>query len=256
MDRRLEIRVALMPELAGDVSAAVCIVIDVLRATTVIATLFEAGCPEVFVGASHDSAREFARRKGYLLCGETGGYKVPDFDYGNSPVEFSKLDLTGRAVVLSTTNGTKATVTVAGARRVFLGTALNCRAVAATAFAVAEETDSDIVVVCSGTDDKFTLEDAMVAGLYVEALTAHGRAWAAPIQADSAIAVRRLWEAEPNLLRGWMEGRHARLLADRGFGDDVAYCSAVNTLQHVPTLVREAGGPAVAAPVRLVADVL
>src|SRR5450755_1507968 len=105
----MEIRVALLPELAGDVSAAVCVVVDVLRATTVIATLFERNCPRVFVAADHDTARTFARAQGYTLCGETGGYRVPDFDYGNSPVEFAALDCTDRPVVLSTTNGTKAT---------------------------------------------------------------------------------------------------------------------------------------------------
>src|SRR5690348_3548803 len=117
----MQIRTAFLPALAGDVSEAVCIVIDVLRATTVIATLFDRHCPRVFVAASHDTARTFARANGYVLCGETEGYRVPDFDYGNSPVEFASLDFTGRPLVLSTTNGTKATAAVASARRVFLG---------------------------------------------------------------------------------------------------------------------------------------
>src|SRR5437899_2253514 len=101
----MQIRTAFLPQLAGDVSRTVCIVIDVLRATTVIATLFDRSCPRVYVSASHETARRFARRMSYVLCGETDGYRVPDFDYGNSPVEFAGLDLTGRPVVLSTTNG-------------------------------------------------------------------------------------------------------------------------------------------------------
>ena len=109
----MEIRVALMPELAGVVSSAVCVVIDALRATTVIPTLFDRNCPRIYVAASHDTARTFARTRGYTLCGETEGYRVPDFDYGNSPVEFAALDFTAKPVVLSTTNGTKATARVA-----------------------------------------------------------------------------------------------------------------------------------------------
>lgn len=248
----MQIRTALLPSLAGDVSQAVCVVIDVLRATTVIATLFERNCPRVYVAASHETARDFARANGYVLCGETGGYKVEGFDYGNSPVEFAALDFTDRPVVLSTTNGTKATATVAGARRVYLGAAINRMAVAQAAWSRAEETGSDIVVVCSGTDDQFTLEDATVAGIYVEALVAQGQAWTMPSQADSSIAVRRLWEHEPNLLRGWMEGVHANTLANRGFGEDVGYCSAIDTLRHVPTLVDEADIATVACPVVLV----
>lgn len=248
----MQIRVALMPVLAGDVTQAVCVVIDALRATTVIATLFEQGCPCVYVAASHDSARTFARTHSYVLCGETEGYRVPDFDYGNSPTEFSKIDFTGKPVVLSTTNGTKATAMVANARRVYLGAATNRMAVAQAAWRTAQETGSDIVIVCSGTNDQFTLEDATVAGLYVEAILTQAGAWEMPTQADSAIVARRLWQNEPNLLRGLMEGTHARTLADRGFGDDVGYSTAIDILTHVPTLVLEAETQTVPAPVVLV----
>jgi 2-phosphosulfolactate phosphatase len=249
----MELRVALLPQLAGDVTNAVCVVVDVLRATTVIATLFERGCPRVYVAAAHETAREFARAHGYLLCGESGGYKAPGFDYGNSPVEFAEIDFTDRPVVLSTTNGTKATAMVAGATRVFLGAAINRMAVARAAWAAAREQEADIVVVCSGTDDRYTLEDATVAGLYVEAITAQAGAWEMPTVDDAAITARRLWQNEPNLLRGWMEGVHARTLADRGFGEDVGYCAAIDRLANVPTLTSAEAAGSVPAPVILVA---
>lgn len=248
----MQIRVALLPQLAGDVSESVCVVVDVLRATTVIAVLFERGCPRVYVAASHEAARDFARPRGYVLCGETDGFKAEGFDFGNSPVEFAAQDFTGRPVALSTTNGTKATAAVAGARRVFLGAAINRKAVAKAAWNEAQETGSDIVLVCSGTNEQFTLEDATVAGMYVEAIVAQAGAWTMPEQADSAIAARRLWETEPNLLRGWMEGVHARSLADKGFGEDVGYSATTDALASVPTLVTEAKAESVAAPVILV----
>jgi 2-phosphosulfolactate phosphatase len=177
--------------------------------------------------------------------------RPPDFDYGNSAVEFASIDFADRPVVLSTTNGTKAAAAVATARRVFLGAAINRAAVAEAAWRAAEESDSDIVIVCSGTGGSFTLEDATVAGLYVEALVARGGPWTMPAVADSAIAARRLWETEPNLLRGWMEGRHARTLADCGFGEDVAYSAQIDRLPHVPELVGEAEAESAAAPVVL-----
>lgn len=250
----MQIRVAFLPAEAGDVSEAVCVVVDVLRATTVMATLFERSCPRVYAAASHETARRFARQHGYALCGETGGFKLPDFDYGNSPVEFAALDFTARPLVLSTTNGTKALAAVADGRKVLLGAAVNRAAVARAAWQAAQESGSDIVIVCAGTENEFTLEDATVAGLYVEGITAQAGAWDMPTQADSAIAARRLWQTEPNLLRGWMEGRHAQALADSGFGDDVAYCAAIDTLANVPTLVTEEDRADVAAPVFLVRE--
>lgn len=247
-----DLRVAFLPELSGNVANAVCIVIDALRATTVVATLFERNCPCVYVAPSHGLAEGFARANGCVLCGETGGVRAEGFDYGNSPSEFSRLDFSGRPVVLSTSNGTKAIAAVANAKRVYLGSALNCAAVARATWESAKAASADIVIVCSGTNGDFTLEDATAAGLYVEALVALGTAWDSPVLADSAIAARRLWQGEPNLLRGWMEGKHAQRLGDIGFGEDVGFCAAIDNSQTVPTLVSEEERESVAHPVILV----
>jgi 2-phosphosulfolactate phosphatase len=230
----------------------ICIVIDVLRATSVIAVLFDRSAPAVYIAASHDAARSFARAKGYLLCGETDGYRVPDFDYGNSPTEFASLDFAGRPLVLSTTNGTKAVASVATARRVYLGACINRSAVAAAAWRDATASGCDIVLVCSGTNGQHTLEDATAAGLYVEMLVSFGGPWTMPELDDASITARRLWQNEPNLLRGWMEGVHARNLGDRGFGEDVAYCAGVDRLGTIPVLVDEADVSSAEAPVVLI----
>lgn len=243
--------VALLPQLAGDVSNSICIVIDALRATTVIATLFEKGCPRVYVAGSHVIAKTFARERGYTLCGETDGFVAPGFDYGNSPTEFSRLDFTEKPVVLSTSNGTKAIAMVSGAKRIYLGSALNRMAVSEAAWREALQIGANLMIVCSGTLGEFTLEDATVAGGYVEALYGQAGAWELPIVKDSAIACRRLWQSESNLLRGIMEGNHAHALADRGFGEDIGFCSMVDTLSHVPTLVSEAETETVPCPVIL-----
>jgi 2-phosphosulfolactate phosphatase len=248
----MDIKVAFMPQLAGDVSRAVCIVIDALRATTVVATLFDRGCARVYAAPDHESARSFARPHGYLLCGESGGLKVADFDWGNSPVEFSGMDLAGSTAVISTTNGTKAIAAVSGAARVLLGAPVNRSAVAEAAWQAAVQDDLDVVMVCSGTDTEFTLEDATTAGLLVEAVASHAGARTIPHLSDSAIAARRLWQTEPNLLRGWMEGKHAQLLADKGFGEDVAFSATLDRYRTVPTLVREPDAEGVACPVLLV----
>lgn len=248
----MQIRTAFLPQLAGDVSGTVCIVIDVLRATSVIATLFERDCPRVYVAGTHEAAQTFAHANGYVLCGESGGVKVAGFDYGNSPTEFDAEDFTDRPVVLSTTNGTKAALAVADAKAVFFGAALNRQAVARAVYEAAEALECDIVIVCSGTNGQFTLEDATVAGMYVEALNALGAVWKMPQLSDDSIAARRLWEKEPNLLRGWMEGNHAQTLADLGFGADLGFCAATDTLVNVPTLTTEIGTAEIAAPVLLV----
>ena len=248
----MRLDVAFLPEEAGDVTDAVCIVVDVLRATTVLATLFERGCPVAYVADEHGKAERFARDRGFVLCGESHGLKAPGFDYGNSPTEFAALDFSGRPAVLSTTNGTRAASMVSGARRVYLGAAVNLTAVAQRAWREAMDTGSDLVVVCSGTNRRFTLEDTVVAGMFVEALTACAGAWEMPSVADSAIAARRLWEQDGSLLRSWMEGAHAQKLSEMGFSDDVTFCASRDLLRTVPALLPEAGTEDYPWPVVLV----
>lgn len=248
----MELRTAFLPSLAGDVRDAVCVVIDALRATTVAAMLFARNCPRVYVAPDHETARGFARPRGYALCGETRGFRVPDFDYGNSPAELAELDFTDRPVVLSTTNGTRAVAAVAEASRVFLGAPVNRSAVAHAAREAARQDSRDIVLVCAGTAGEFTLEDATSAGLIAEIILADADPWQRPVQTDATLAARRLWETEPNLLRGWMEGRHALHLAESGFGADLGFCATRDTLTCVPTLVSEEDAQMVPAPVILV----
>lgn len=204
-----------------------------------MAVLFARGCPRVYVAAGHEKARRFAREAGFLLCGETDGRKPEGFDFGNSPLELLEQDLSDRPVVLSTTNGTRALAQVASAKRVFAGAALNRAAVVQAVWDAALQEEADIVVVCSGTDGRFTLEDATTAGLYVEALVAQAGPWQMPQLDDAAMACRRLWQQDSSLLRSWMEGRHAQHLAEIGFGEDVAYCAQVDTFFVAPELARD-----------------
>src|SRR5207248_6873466 len=87
----------------------VYIVIDVIRATTSLAVMFDQGATRILVAGTVEQAREAAQKlPGRLLCGERNVQPVPGFDYGNSPVQFSQVDLTGRELIMTTTNGTRA----------------------------------------------------------------------------------------------------------------------------------------------------
>src|SRR5579871_2187882 len=87
----------------------VYIVIDVIRATTSITAIFERGARRVFAANNVDQARSAVRqRPERLLCGERNALPLEGFDYGNSPVQFSRALLQGRELILATTNGSKA----------------------------------------------------------------------------------------------------------------------------------------------------
>ncbi|MGI0135083.1 MAG: 2-phosphosulfolactate phosphatase, partial [Candidatus Micrarchaeaceae archaeon] len=93
------------PETAEDVY----IVIDLIRATTCMAVILDRGALRIFAAGTVEQARTAQQRYPQrLLCGERNVKPLPGFDYGNSPVQFSHLNLTGRELILTTTNGTRA----------------------------------------------------------------------------------------------------------------------------------------------------
>ncbi len=188
-----------------------------------------------------------ARRAGQghrslLLCGEVGGLPPRGFDYGNSPAEFDKLDLSGRRAVLATTNGTRALARAAASRAVLAGSLLNLGAAAAEGLRLAARNRLDIRILCAGEDRgrRFGLEDAFAAGAFVECLAAMGRALQ---PTDAALAARRLYQSyRGRALAALREAQHGRALEGIGLGSDVTFCAQVDRYTVVPRLHRSRDG--------------
>src|SRR5437899_6975417 len=95
-----DVRVHLLPDLAGTLAGTIAVVVDVLRATTTIVHALAAGCTCVRPCATVEEARELAgqmRVGRVLLGGERGGVPLPDFDLGNSPREYTAKRCRGSA---------------------------------------------------------------------------------------------------------------------------------------------------------------
>ncbi|MCK4327435.1 MAG: 2-phosphosulfolactate phosphatase [Candidatus Diapherotrites archaeon] len=105
------------------------IVVDSLRACSTIVTALDRGATKVIPVEAPKEARAYTGRDGFATAGERGGQKIDGLDFGNSPVELSRADLKGRALVLTTTNGTRC-IRAAG-RGCLIGSLLNASAVAA-----------------------------------------------------------------------------------------------------------------------------
>ena len=246
----MRVEVTFVPRLASDVEAKVCVVIDVLRATSTLVVLIEKGVREVVVCGTLAEARRIARRTGYLLCGEVNSLPPPDFDYGNSPTEFAALDLGGRSAVLFTSNGTRALRRVAGAQTVLAGALLNRRAAAGAALAEAAQTavgaDCGIAIVCAGRGHGhyFSLEDAYAAGALVDSLLAEGKAAGLrPRLWNDALAALRLYRSyRGRALACFRQADHGRSLIDLGLGHDLEFCARTDVSTAVPRLRRGEDG--------------
>jgi len=162
-----------------DLAGGIAVVIDVLRASTTITTALANGAAGIWPVADVAAARDLAVRLGptALVGGERGGVKLPGFDLGNSPREYSAARVGGRQVVFTTTNGTAALAASAAAARILVGALVNRRLVATVARTLAEAADAPAVhLVCAGTDGVVSAEDVLAAGAILDAAATHGAA--------------------------------------------------------------------------------
>lgn len=240
-DLFMRIDVALVPDQENDYGRSLIIVVDVLRASSSIVTLLSRRASHVIPAADIDAARSFKQRfPDHLLCGERGGLPPEGFDYGNSPVEFSRIDFAGSGVILATSNGTRILSELAGAPAVIVGSMLNRTACAQVALAVAGERQLDISVVCSAGGSTFALEDALGAGAIVDAASAIDGSLAL---SDAARFGRDAFlSAAGDMEDAVASAYHARDLIEAGFAEDVAYCARLDAIDVAPVLERGENG--------------
>jgi 2-phosphosulfolactate phosphatase len=235
-----------VPALLADLSGKVCIVVDVLRASSSIVTMLERGAQEVLVAPTIEEARRLHRElPGYLLCGEEGGLPPPGFDYGNSPSEFSALDLTGQRVILCTSNGTRAILAAAGAPVVLVGCLLNATAAASAAWREAAALGLGIAVICAGEEggSTYAAEDVLGAGAIVHAIVDPDRRWPTALElTDEARAALEYYRAQRGREEAALqETAHGRDLLALGLGRDLAFCARRDRFAAVPRLERGEG---------------
>ena len=160
-----------------DLSQTVCVVFDVLRATSSIVTALANGACEIIPVCEIAEAVALRQaRPDLLLAGERNGLRIlraqtgsVDFDLGNSPREFTRERVAGRSIAMTTTNGTRALQACRGARRLLVGSFLNLGAVTDW---LARDGTERLLIVCSGTHEEAAYEDVLGAGALCDAVWA------------------------------------------------------------------------------------
>lgn len=239
MTTRIEL--AVLPAEAHAVEADCYVVVDVLRATTTIATLLDAGATFVIAADREALARSVAAERNALLFGEIGGLPPPGFDGGNSPLEAREAAVAGRDVVLFTTNGTRALAGLASRATVLAGALAN-----ATAVARAASTFERVCIVCAGEGHgrRFALEDFAAAAVILRHILAASPSAEPGDAAGLAIETARYddWlrsglpqqtAASARLIAG---SEHGRALVRLGLSGDVQFCALEDTADAVPVV--------------------
>ncbi len=206
------------------------IVIDVIRATTAITTMFDSDAARVLAADTVEQAREAAQKiPSRLLCGERNALPLPGFDYGNSPAQFSRADLKGRELILTTTNGTRAFFACPEQSVRLAGCFYNAQAVTAYALARAQQQESDIAIVCAAEHDYFALDDTVCAGYLALEIQ---RQYSA-IQADESVtAATSLYQmyVPPKLID---YTNSAKQVIAAGLSEDIDFCMRQNASTNI-----------------------
>jgi 2-phosphosulfolactate phosphatase len=222
--------VALPDHLAeSQLHGQIAVVIDVLRATTTIAHALSQGASCIIPVASIDAARMMAHeRHGSLLCGERSGIKPEGFQLGNSPEEYTEESVSGRDIVLTTTNGTRALQMCTDAHTIYTGSITNLDVLAREL----RFQDRDVVLVCSGTDRRASLEDCICAGLIVQQLQpAYDMDDIARVMMHAALgAIESNGGLEPAIASSF----HAKRLVEKGFRHDLHNAARLGASTCVP----------------------
>ena len=158
-----------------DLGATTCVVFDVLRATSTMLEAIANGARAIVPVCEIDEAVALGKANpGWLLAGERHGVRITraqsgsvDFDLGNSPLEFSSGAVSGKTIVTTTTNGTRALKACEGAERILIGAFLNLNALV---LELARSTAPEVLLVCAGTGEQCASEDVLCAGAVVDGL--------------------------------------------------------------------------------------
>ena len=228
----IEIQLVPSPPNPNLVSDRVVVVIDVLRATSVMVHAMSQGALEIMPVATVEEAFQMVKTfpsGATLLGGERGSKKIPGFDLGNSPKEYVAERVSGRKLILTTTNGTKAFHLVSSGREILVGSFFNIGAIAQRCLGL----DKDLFIIPSGDEGGFSLEDTICGGMLVDLITKKRQK---PVSlTDASQCARILYKRfEANLLEAFRLSRHGKELIDRGFEEDLIYCTQINITDIVP----------------------
>jgi 2-phosphosulfolactate phosphatase len=225
------------PELTPTDKVPDCaIAIDVLRATTTIATALNAGAEAVQAFRDMEKLMHVSEQwppEKRLRAGERGGAMVAGCDLGNSPLDCTPERVQGRRLFISTTNGTRALQCVQNAPIVLAAAFVN--RLAAVQYVLAQKPET-VWLVGSGWEGSFSLEDTACAGAI-----AHGLLEKVNYSLDElagndevigALALYSQWKDQ--LLEMFHHASHGKRLLRLECHEDLKYCAQIDVLDVLP----------------------
>jgi 2-phosphosulfolactate phosphatase len=210
------------------------VVIDVLRTSTTMITGLANGAKEIIPTENAASAGTIGRNSEgqSLLCGERNGKIIEGFNLGNSVGEYTADKVSDKNLIFCTTNGTPALMKSKFARNCFILGFTNMTRVVDHLYKMHE----DFIILCSGRDGEFSLEDTVCAGMLIFMLEKKNEGDEFNLT-DAARGALKLYSAyKKNLLDMLNESEHGKFLVGLSYGDDLVECAKIDTSPCLPVM--------------------
>ena len=207
------------------------VVIDVLRASTTIITALKNDAREIVpVGNVEFAVKLSGGIFGgqTLLGGERNTKKIEGFALGNSPSEYTNEVVKGKTIVYYSTNGSRAIVKAKYSRSLFICSFNNILVLSKHL----KELNQDVIILCSGNNNFFSLEDAVCAGKLINELFTTKKKNELSDSANAALTLFRTFGKD--LYKILSETEHGQLLIKNGFGEDLKACAELNNMEIIP----------------------
>jgi 2-phosphosulfolactate phosphatase len=213
-----------------DINNSIVVIIDVLRATSTIATALANGAKCVIPVDSVAKCIELGKQIDAITAGERDGKIAEGLKHGNSPFEYPKEFIAGRTLVLTTTNGTKLLHMALdkGAGSIITGSFPNLSAVCD--YLVSQ--NQPVILGCAAWKDKVNLEDMLFAGAVINRIRNNFF-----INCDSSQVAATMYEDAKNDLFGFIRQKnasHYHRLNDYGLEKDIRYCLTPDIANVLP----------------------
>jgi 2-phosphosulfolactate phosphatase len=232
MTTRPSLHTSLSPALVHlyDVNNSIVVIIDVLRATSTIATALYNGAKCVIPVDSVSRCIELGRQIEGITAGERDGKIAEGLENGNSPFEYPREFVEGKTLVLTTTNGTRLLhmALERGAKEIITGSFPNLSAVCDHLI----EMKRHVVLGCAAWKDKVNMEDALFAGAVISRMREHF-----DINCDSSHMAEAMYEKGKKDLFAFIKknnASHYHRLMKFGLEKDIRYCLTADQANVLP----------------------
>ncbi len=193
------------------------LVVDILRATSVISTAFHYGISELIPVSSVEQAKQYMNKEGYIVAAERNAEPIEGIPLGNSPFQYMNDDVKNKRLVLTTTNGTKS-IKLASKHEVISASFVNQDAV----YNFIMKSKKDVVVLCSGWKGLVNMEDSIFAGILSDKLLKTNEFQS---QCDSVLASVAIKRDAGNDLFSYLEdSAHRNRLKHLNMEADTKFC--------------------------------